>query len=221
MSFFLLGIPIAIIGAKILHDDVKYTSMDSKIQKASYDITMQYKQINEDFINILQYSGAKCDIKKKTYGYDISNVKKGQYGGMERYLAEKGYFPQAITYAKNKFDKIAEEEEKIKKMKRNTIIDNFESKLINNEGHMELLTINIKYVSYPKVVVEREVQRVIDYLHQHYNPNVYCNIIMNDGSEPLLNHKEVWHIKAPKDEDAFSYLTELYDELNVIYYGDD
>lgn len=221
MSLFLLGIPIAIMGAKVLHDDIKYTSMDANIQKASYNITKQYQQIEKDFVNILQYSGAKCNIKRKANGYEISNVKKGQYGGLERYLAEKGYFPQAINYAKNRFDAIAEEERKLKIKQRDTIINNFETKLSNNGGNMELLTIDIKYVNYPKVVVEREVQRTINYLHNHYNQDVYCNIVMNDGSEPLLNHKEIWHLRVPKGEDAFSYFAELYDKLDIIYYGDD
>ena len=103
--FYLLGIPLAIAGAKLLHDEVKYTSMDARTPKAANNVSLQYKQIDEHFIDILRYSGAKCDVKKIGHNkYDIRNVKKGQYGGMEKYLAEKGYFPQAINYAKKQFE---------------------------------------------------------------------------------------------------------------------
>lgn len=218
MGLFLLGIPLAMIGAKMLHDDVKYTTMDLKIPKASHNLNTQYMQIDENFAEILQYSGAKCDVKKKAYGYDIKNVKKGQYGGMERYLAEKGYFAQAITYAKNRFDALAKEEEKIHNKERDSLIDRFETKLMENGGDMTLVDFNIKYSTCPKPLVEKEVERIIDYLHNHYNTEVYCNIIMGDGSEPFVNHREVWHLKVPEGESEYDYFIALYNKLKVIYY---
>ena len=52
---------------KVLKDDVKYTHMDAKIPRASYNVNEQYKQINEHFADKLDYSGAKCTIKKRLY----------------------------------------------------------------------------------------------------------------------------------------------------------
>lgn len=65
MVLYLLGIPLAIAAAKMLHDDVKYTAMDLRIDTASSDVNIQYKQIEKNFVDILRYSGARCDIKKK------------------------------------------------------------------------------------------------------------------------------------------------------------
>lgn len=218
MSLFLLGIPLAIASMKVLKEDVKYTKMDNQIPKASYNLNEQYRQINKHFADILEYSGAKCTITKKTYGKDISNIKKGEYGGLERYLAEKGYFMQVIDYAKNRFDELAEKEMKIINSKKNTRIDDFEKKLATGNGDMMVVDFNIKYVSYPQYIVEKEVQRTIDYLNHHYNYDVHCNIIMSDGSVPFVNHREVWHIKVPKGESGTQYLQDVYSKLNIEYY---
>lgn len=218
MSMFLLGIPIALASIKMLKDDVKYTSIDIKVPKASYNLNEQYKQIDNNFANILEYSGAKCTITKKTYGKDISNVKKGQYGGLERYLAEKGYFIQAIEYAKNRFDALAKEETRIKNSARNIKIDDFERELAKGNGHMTVIDFNVKYVQYPQYIVEKEVQRTINYLHNHYNNDVHCNIIMSDNSVPFVNHREVWHIKVPNGASGVDYLQNVYSKLNIEYY---
>ena len=53
MSLFLLGIPLAMASMKVLKEDIKYTKMDNKIPKASYNLNEQYKQINEHFVDIL------------------------------------------------------------------------------------------------------------------------------------------------------------------------
>lgn len=65
MVLYLLGIPLAIAAAKMLHDDVKYTAIDLRIDKASSDVNVQYKQIEKNFADILKYSGARFDIKKR------------------------------------------------------------------------------------------------------------------------------------------------------------
>ena len=212
--FYLLGIPLAIAGAKLLHDDVKYASMDLRTPKAAYNVSLQYKQIDEHFIDILRYSGAKCEVKKIGHNkYDIRNVKKGQYGGMEKYLAEKGYFPQAINYAKKQFDKIADEEEKIKSRQRNDEINRYERKLLTETSENVVITINFSKLSYnkSKSLVEKDVKKLIDYFHVHNNENVFCNIIMENDN--FWHHKEVWHIKKPSSENAENYYNNVYNEL--------
>ena len=210
---YLLGIPLAIAGAKLLHDDIKYTSADLRTPKAAYNVSLQYKQIDEHFIDILRYSGAKCDIKQIGYNkFDIRNVKRGQYGGMEKYLAEKGYFPQSINYAKEQFDKIAEKEEKIKSRQRNERINRYEKKLLTERTQHVVITISFDRFSYkkPKMLVERDVEKLIDYFNSHNN-EVFCNIIMENDT--FWHHKEVWHIKKPVSENAKDYFNDVYEEL--------
>lgn len=217
MGLFLFGIPIALISAKVLCDDIKYTSMDFKTPKASHQLSQQYKQIDNNFAQILQYSEAKCDIQSIGYNKKkIKNVHKGQYGGMEQYLAEKGYYPQAIQYAKQCFDAIAEKEQNIIKQKREQAINRFENKLLTQGGDMRVVDFNVNNVNYPKQIIQEEVNRVIQYLHKHYNTEVFCNIIMKN--DHFTNHQEVWHIKVPKGEKGFEYLDNLYNKLNIIYH---
>lgn len=214
LGLFLLGIPVAIIGAKILHDDIKYTSMDIKNPKGSQSLSQQYQQIDKNFVNIVDYSGAVCDIKKIGYEkYEIKNVKQGQYGGMERYLAEKGYYPQAIQYAKRKFDAIAEEEQKINNRKRNDRINAFERKLLTSKVQHKVIKNEICTISLPKKIVEKEIEKLINYFNSHNN-SVQCNIIM-DGSTPYCNHEEIWHINAPVGENVCQYYFDVCDKLDI------
>jgi len=211
---YLLGIPLAIAGMKILHDDIKYTSMDLRTPKAAHNLSLQYKQIDEHYIDILRYGGAKCDIKQIGHNkYDIKNVKRGQYGGMEKYLAEKGYFPQAINYAKKQFDKLADEEEKIKSKQRNEAINRYERKLLTERTENVVITINFNKFSCNKsgLLVEKDVKKLIDYFHTHNNKNVFCNIIMENDN--YWHHKEVWHIKKPISENAKDYYNNVYEEV--------
>ncbi len=216
MALFLLGIPLAIVGAKLLHDDIKYTAMNLRINDASIDLDTQYRQIEENFEDILQYSGAQCKIKKRTFDrYDISDVQKGQYGGMERYLAEKGFYPEAINYAKKLFDDIADEETRIKHRERDNRIDFYERRLITEKCSDRVITIRFNKVTCnkPSFLIEKDVEKLIDYFHAHDNENVYCNIIMED--DLYWNHKEVWHIKEPFSKSAEDYYKDVYDKVII------
>ena len=211
---YLLGIPLAIAGAKILHDDIKYTAMDLRIDNASIDLDTQYKQIEENFEDILQYSGARCKIKIIGIDrYSISNVQKGQYGGMERYLAEKGFYHEAINYAKKLFDDIADEETRIKNKERDRRIDIYETQLITEKCSNRVITIRFnKFIcNKPKFLIEKDVEKLIAYFKTHNNERVYCNIIMENDN--ILNHKEVWHIKEPVSQFAEDYYKDVYDKV--------
>lgn len=216
MALFLLGIPLAIAGAKLLHDDIKYTAMNLRINDASIDLDTQYRQIEENFEDILQYSGAQCKIKKRTFDrYDISDVQKGQYGGMERYLAEKGFYPEAINYAKKLFDDIADEETRIKHRERDDRIDFYERRLITENCSDRVITIRFNKITCnkPSFLIEKDVEKLTDYFHAHDNENVYCNIIMED--DYYWNHKEVWHIKEPFSKSAENYYKDVYDKVII------
>lgn len=213
---YLLGIPLAIAGAKILHDDIKYTAMGLRIDNASIDLDTQYRQIEENFEDILQYSGAQCKIKKRTFDrYDITDIQKGQYGGMERYLAEKGFYPEAINYAKKLFDDLADEETRIKHRERDNRIDFYERRLITEKCSDRVITIRFNKFTCnkPSFLIEKDVEKLIDYFHAHDNENVYCNIIMED--DIYWNHKEVWHIKEPVSQNAEKYYKDIYDKIII------
>ena len=219
MVLYLLGIPIAIAAAKMLHDDVKYTAMDLRINTASSDLNIQYKQIEKNFVDILRYSGARCDIKKKSYDdYEIKNVQKGQYGGMEKYLGEKGFYPEAINHAKKLFDDIADKENEIKNQKRDERINIFEKKLLTEKTSNVVITIKFNKFNCnkSKFLVEKDVEKLIDYFHAHNNENVFCNIIMEHDS--YLHHKEVWHIKEPISQNAEKYYNDVYDKIIINNY---
>ncbi len=216
MVLYLLGIPLAIAAAKMLHDDVKYTAMDLRIDTASSDVNIQYKQIEKNFVDILRYSGARCDIKKKGYNdYEIKNVQKGQYGGMERYLGEKGFYPEAINHAKKLFDDIADKENEIKNQKRDERITTFERKLLSEKTNDTVITIQFNRISCnkSKFLVEKDVEKLIQYFHAHNNENVFCNIIMEDDN--YQHHKEVWHIKEPISENAKKYYDDVYNKIII------
>ena len=214
MGLFLLGIPCAIVMAKVLHDDIKYTSTDLKTQKAPRNFSEQCKQIDKDFINILQYCGAKCNIKKIGYDrYEIKDAKKNQYGGMERYLASKGYSLEAIQYAKDKYNNIAYETHKKEEQKRNRRINDFEKKLLSTETQSTVIKNNICNVCLPQTSVENEIKKLITYFKKHNN-DVQCNIIMG-GSEPYHNHQEVWHINKPIGTDVCQYYWDVCDKLDI------
>ena len=214
----LFGIGLGFLGIKMLHDNIEYTKMDLKIGKASPDLKTQYKQIDANFREILMYSGAKCDIKKnKDRNYQISNVKKGQYGGMERYLAEKGFYPKAINYAKERFDKIADKEQEILNNRNEYRIKIYESQLSSEECHDKLLEINIPK-RFTNSDIEREVERLTKYFNSHRNW-VYCNII-TEGDGLYYHHKEIWHIKEPIGGNAENYYYAVCSKLNILWSED-
>lgn len=215
MALYLLGIPLAIASAKLLHDDVKYTAMNLRIDNASHDVNVQYRQIEENFVDILKYSGANCDFKKISYGdYEIKNVQKGQYGGMERYLAEKGFYSEAIDYAKKLFDDIANKEHEIKSHERDERINKYERDLRFNETYYDIFKISRKKYT-PQGAVEQNVQKMIDYFNEHGQNDVHCNIIMG-GSAIYHNHTEVWNMKIPtgvSNREIQQYMDDVYDKI--------
>lgn len=220
MGLFLLGIPMAIIGAKVLNDNIKYTMMDNQIPKASVSLSEQYNQINQHFGQILDYSGADCDLKKIGYAdYEISNVRIGGYGGMERYLAEKGYYPTAIQYAKECFDNIGRKEQDNKFTRRDNRIAQFERKLATERCIDRVVTYEIAEANLIQPVVENEVQKLINYFKTHHNENAYCNIIMGDGTSHY-KHTEVWHLKEPIGENLLQYYSDIVSKLKIKWNDD-
>lgn len=212
MGLFLLGIPVAIIGGAMLCKDIKYTNMDNNIKNAKPTLNQQYEQIDEKFAEILTLCGAECKISKKGTNYNISSIKKGQYGTMEKFLALKGYNKNAIDYCKQKFDTLAEQEHQIQIEERNYRINKFENALECSTTNLYTVTSNYFYYM-PQFLVEKKVKKMTEYLNQHQQSNVYCNIIMG-GTEPHHNHTEVWsNIKTGKNQEAEEYIKDVSDMI--------
>ena len=137
---------------------------------------------------------------------------------MEKYLGEKGFYPQAINHAKKLFDDIADKENRIKNQKRDSRINTFERKLLTERTNDVVITIQFNKFSCnkSKFLVEKDVEKLIDYFHAHNNENVFCNIIMENDS--YWHHKEVWHIKEPISENAKKYYDDVYDKIIINNY---
>ena len=213
MGLFLLGIPLALASAKMLSDDIKYTTTDLKIPKASSNLNTQYKQIEDNFIDIIKYSGAKCQIKTTGYNkYHIDNAIKGEYGGMEKYLAQKGYYPQAINYAKKMFDNYASISDRQYISERDERINKFELALLNKQSKNMILRNQVHH-QMPKYVIEQKIQELTHYFNTHNN-NTYCNIIINKPSN-FIKHEQVWHIKIPNGENGKQYFDDVCNKLGI------
>ena len=66
---------------------------------------------------------------------------------MEKYLGEKGFYPQAINHAKKLFDDIADKENRIKNQKRASRINTFERKLLTERTNDVVITIQFNKFS--------------------------------------------------------------------------
>lgn len=209
MGLFLLGIPLGIAGIYSLAKDTSHVARDNRIENANRSIKVQKRQIDKHFVDILKYCNADCDIN--SFG-EISNVKKGRYGGMEIYLTKKGYKTEAIEYCKKKFDNIAKNEKRqhINKIKKE--IDEFEKALETEEQIDITLTIN-RYENKTDEQVQKEINKLIKYFHTHGN-DVTVNIIMG-GTEPHHNHTEIWLIKEPIGYNSLHYFYNVCDVLGI------
>lgn len=209
MGLFLLGLPLGIAGVYTLAKDTSCVLRDNRIENAHRSIKVQKRQIDKDFVDILKYCNADCDI---SISGKISNVKQGKYGGMEIYLSKKGYDTEAINYCKKKFDNIAKNE---KQQHRNLIkkeIKDFEQALAKYECQDITLTID-RYKSKTDDEVQKEINKLIKYFHTHGN-DVKVNIIMG-GTKPHHNHTEIWLIKEPVGYNSLHYFYNVCDMLGI------
>lgn len=212
MGLFLLGIPLAIASGVMLSKDVKYTAMNIKIPKASFQLDEQIKQIDEFLFDIFDYVGVEGDIDKKTR--TITNTEYNGYNGLDRYLAEKGYRKEAIDYAIQRYNEIAEKEFKEKSDEREKRIRDYEWKLKYDKTHYDTWESSIAYYHTQKQV-EHKVEQLLDYFKAHEQKDAYCNIIMG-GKAKYHNHTEVWHLKVPysaTQKETEQYLKDVYEKV--------
>ena len=192
-----LGFGLGILGAITAAKDISYTIRDEKIGKAKRTTIDQKNQIDAHFIDILKCCGAYCKIK----GNNISNVERGKYGRMERYLFEKGFKKESIEYCKNKFDNIAEKQQKDEIIKAKERIEQYEAAL--RFGSKDVVITIDKNENKSQSEIEEKVNKLIRYFNTHNN-NVDVNIIWG-GRQIYHSHTEVWHIKEPKNHKASKY----------------
>lgn len=194
MGLFLLGIPMALVGAKILHDDTQQTIRNLRIPKANLYLEEQYNQIDEYLIDIFEYVDAKGDIYYDGMVKKIKNTENGGYGALEYYLAQKGYRKEAIEYAKKQYDNINIRENINNNSERDKRIQIYENKL-SQGGYYDTWKTSVYYYT-PKIKVEQNVEKLLNYFHSHHQEQAYCSIVM-DGYYPNENHCEIWTIKIP------------------------
>ena len=209
MGFFLLGIPLALIGLYTMGKDINFTIKDEAIKNKSVDINKQKDNIDKYFINIIDHCNAKCKIKNGR----IYDMKEGEYGGMDIYLSSRGYGKEAIDYCKKKFDDLAkiEHDGYIEEL-QNRVID-FENKLQSSNTEYTTLTIN-RHTPKSKIKVEKDVNKIIEYFKSHNNDDIQVNIIMG-GTKPHHNHSEIWTIKKPIGFNAVEYYFDVSEILGI------
>ncbi|MBO5476230.1 MAG: hypothetical protein J6A15_00565 [Clostridia bacterium] len=176
MGLFLLGIPMALVGAKIIKNDIDSNKEYYSIPKANLtNLNDQYNQINSIEKQLIEYS--KNDI--------------------EKLLAKKGYRKEAIDYALYKYDTLINQKQSESNTNRDNRIRAFEDKLTTQNTHYDLWETNVCYYA-PKKIVEKNVDKMLQYLQTHGHEQAYCNIVM-DGYQPNHNHSEIWAINTPNN----------------------
>lgn len=223
MGLFLLGIPLAIMGAKMIYNDARQSFDGIVVPDAPYSTQEQKKEIDKAFKSILRYCGASCDIQRtynNQYNYIddrnnkilINNLTEKEYGEMEQYLFSKGYNKESIEYCKSKFDNLAKQEQK-------QFLDIAEQRIKKYEDALKThpcQTIRIKNkVHYPfyETEINNDCKRIEQYLNDKGH-NTQCNIIIG-GDIPNINHTEIWLIKQPKGYNASQYYLDICRKLNI------
>lgn len=212
MSFFLLGIPLAIASGAVLKKDVKYTTLGLKIPTADFHLDAQIKQIEEHLFEIFEYVGVEGDIniRERT----VTNTKYNGYNALDRYLAEKGYRKEAIDYAINRYNEIATKELQKDVSARDKRIKDYEWKLKYEKTYYDTWESSISHYNTQKQV-EHKVEQLLKYFKSHGQEDIYCNIIMG-GKASYHNHTEVWHIKIPynaTNKEVKQYLKDIYEKV--------
>ena len=213
----LLGVGLGIYGAYALKKDAEYTKKDLNIPKGVGTILEQKNNIDKNFIDILEYGGAKCKIKKDmsrrsqykrgNIHYKIIDAQPYQYGGMGLYLMQKGYCQEAIQYAKDKFDRIAKQQEQNKTTQIKKSIRDFEDALKYQE--VKELAVSFQINGYKtSSMIKKENEKVIEYLHTHGNPTARVNVIIG-GTTPTYDFDVTWVFFAPVGYDPHDYILNI------------
>lgn len=212
MSLFLLGIPLALANGIILTKDIKYTKLDLKIPKADYELSKQKKQIDEFLFDIFEYVGVEGDIDVRNK--KITNTVYNGYNGLNKYLAEKGYRKEAIDYAINRYNNIAQKEHLTKTTERKDRIKKFERKIKYENTYHTIFESSISNF-FTQKQVEHKVEKLLQYFKTHGQPQIYCNIVM-DGKSMPHNHIEVWHLTIPNsatNKEVQQYWKDVYETI--------
>ena len=207
MLFGLVAIGLGLYGIHEMTKTVKYTKKDLQINQGVGTLLEQKSNIDKNFIDILDYSGAKCKIKNKK----IINAEPNGYGGMELYLMQKGYSKEAIDYAKKKYDDIANKSVKAKNIKIQSDIDKFEYALHNTQTKELAVSFKINGYSNQHQLNKDNIE-VIKYLHTHGNPNARVNVIVG-GTTPTYDFNVTWVFFAPIGYDPHDYILNIQKKL--------
>lgn len=208
----LFGMALGLYGAYEMAQNVKTTKQDLSIKQGTGSIYQQKRNIDNSFLDILEYSGAKCKIvrdtsrtsqyKRGNIHYKIIDAQPNEYGGMELYLMQKGYSKEAIEYCKSKFDFIANNhQQKNICIKQNKIKD-YENAL-HNSREMAVSFYTSKYND--KNILDKDINQIIKYLHKNGNPNARVNVIVN-GTTHNYKFEVTWVLNVPYGYNPHEYI---------------
>lgn len=196
----LLGIGLGIYGAYEMTKEIKTTKQDMSIKKGTGSVQEQKYNIDKYFVDILEYGGATCKIKRIGKNVKITDLSYQGYGGTINYLMEKGYSKSAIDYFKHKYDTLYNNQEQRTIYEKKTYIKNFEQALHNNATET---VVKCKMYGTQKRIDE-VAKKMIQYMHSHNNPNARVNIIINN-----TYCDTIWTLLVPNGYDAYNYIEEI------------
>lgn len=216
----LLGIGLGLYGVYELTKEIKTTQQDIRIRNGVGSIYEQKRNIDEYFLDILEYGGAKCKIvrdtkrisqyKRGNKHYKIINAQPKGYGGTEIYLMEKGYSKEAIQYFKNKYDMIVQNQIIRQINQQQARIKDFE-KALSNKKCTEMV-VNFS-TNANKHIIDETVNKMIEYLHTHHNKNARVNVTIGDRYSNN-NFTISWVIFVPNGYDGHQYLEDIETKIN-------
>ena len=198
----LLGIGLGLYGFYELSKNVKATKQDMRI-KGTGTILDQQRNIDNNFNDILEY----CGVKKE-------KIESHHYKKVEYYMMQKGYSQEAIQYCHQKMDNIVKRNKHREKTQTNHNIINFEQALINDKSRE--VVVSFSMFGYPtQKAIDKDLNKVIQYLHKHHNENARVNVITTPvGSQYKFNVN--WVIKAPYGHNPNNYIEDVEKKLGIL-----
>lgn len=200
----LLGMGLGLYGIYELSKNVKATKQDANI-KSIGTIQQQKRNIDNHFNDILEYCGVK----------NPHNIEQHHYDKIKYYLTQKGYSYDATQYCLNKVQLLMNTNHHRQERQNNNIINKFEQSLVTDKSR----EVNVFFTMYGCISrnkIEKDLNKVIQYLHTHNNENARVNII-ETPSDFKSSFDVTWTIKAPYKCNPNEYIECVEKKLNILW----